>query len=474
MVRSLAWKILYANHRPSLGPDRWGELVARHGGPSDVKQLSLDDQVPLGPFLGVVEELASRIADEPEKGRRRIGRGLVDRWASMYQRLVEHLEARPVRTLEVATKEVIPWFFEDSSLTIARSGKEQATLELDPDLPAGFQAGIIEGFLAQVGVSASLVLDEDHLQVTWTSPAPERPHPMVVLAEATRARFLTATLVPILVGTALAFVDGTISGVRAGAALVAAAFLHLSANLLNDVFDHRRGVDEANLTPTPFSGGSRVIQRGLLGSRRVLALAITLGLVGAGTGGWLALQAGVEVLALGLLGIGLGYAYSADPLRLSHRGMGELVAGLVFGPLIAAGAYAVQRPLTGEALLVGIPVGLLMAGLLAVNEMPDARWDARTGKRTLVVRVGDRAPEAIGLLFTAGYASVIGLVIADIIAWPALGSLATLPLALHVVRGLHNAGDQPEQLVPFLAAAFWLHASTGLIVAAGIAAGGGI
>lgn len=472
-VRSLGWKILLANHRPSLGIETWESLLQAVDGPADVKALTVDATSPLEPFLEALQTIAGEIAEAPEEGLGRIARSFVDRWATMYGMLVDNLEGRPTRMLELAVDEIVPWFFADTDLTLERQADGEAGLHPDAGLPVAFQAGLIEGFLAQVGAEADVEAEADRLVVRWRVSEPDEPHPVRILAEATRARFLTATIVPVLVGTALAVVEGAWSPMRGAGALVAAAALHLSANLLNDVWDHRRGVDEANLTPTPFSGGSRVIQRGLLGSRGVLGLALGLASLGTGLGLWLAVDAGLGVFVLGLLGVAIGYAYSGDPIRLSHRGLGEAAAGLVFGPLIAAGAYAVQTGhLTGEALLVGVPVGTLMAGLLAVNELPDARWDERTGRRTLVVRMGDKAPLAIALALATAYASLVALVASGILGWPALVGVATLPLAGHVVQGVRSAGFDADELLPYQAAAFWLHATTGLLVCAGIAAGG--
>jgi 1,4-dihydroxy-2-naphthoate octaprenyltransferase len=447
--------------------------VARVDGPEDVKALALDDTAPLDSFLDALDAIAEEIADNADEGRRRIGRSFAERWASMYRTLVDHLEDRPRRMLTVASDEVVPWFFPEAELAVDEAGSGRAELRSAEQLPAGFQAGLVEGFLAQIGVPARVRVDGSTATVDWGDHEPDRPHPARVLAEATRFRYLTATIVPVVVGSALAFVDGSFSWTRGAGALVAAAVLHVSANLLNDVLDHRRGVDEANLTPTPFSGGSRVIQRGLLDSERVLGLASLMALVGFGLGLWLAATAGWPVLALGAIGVGLGYAYSADPIRLSHRGLGEVAVGVAFGPLMTGGAWAVQTgTLSAEALLVGVPLGAMMAGLLAVNELPDARWDERTGKHTLVVRTGDRAPWAIAGLFAFAYLSIAGLAVAGVLAWPVVVALATLPLAVHVVRGVRGTNWETGGLVAYQAAAFGLHASTGLLVAIGVALGG--
>jgi len=246
---------------------------------------------------------------------------------------------------------------------------------------------------------------------------------------AMRAPFVTASAVPVLVGTAAAYwAERAFEPLRLALALGGVVSLHLGANLANDYFDHLSGCDQANPEPTPYSGGSRVIQNRLISSGAIVAA--SLAFFAAGTACGLALNAmvpGNRVLYLGLAGLAGGLLYSAGPARLSYRGLGELVVFALFGPLAVAGAYLVQTGrLDGLAFAASVPCGLLVLAILLVNEVLDARWDAVAGKRTMVVRLGARRGY---WFFLAAYFGAYLWLAAGIVAgvFGIAGALALLP-----------------------------------------------
>ncbi len=470
-ARGLAWKLLYGNHRPELGPAAWDRIVDEVDGPEDIKALGVDETVPLAPFQQALVLLDEELSGPQGSRMEAIGSLFVDRWAAMYQTLTEHLQGQPERMLRVALTEVFCWFFPEASRPRFELNGHVAQVQIDAPLPDGFWAGWLRGFVEAVGADA-LVEErgQGRFLVSWVPSETEAPSRAHVLLEATRARMLPATVAPVLAGTALAAFQGAFEPVSFALALTGAVALHLAFNLLNDVLDHRRGVDEANLTPTPFSGGSRVIQRGWMGSDAMLGLAATLGLAGAGIGAWLVLASGWTVLALGALGVGVGYAYSGAPFRLTDRGLGELAAGTVFGPLLAAGAFAVQAgSVTGPALLVGVPLGVSMMGVLMVNELPDARWDARTGRGTLAVRWGDLAPWGAGLLLVAPHLALGALVALGAIPVGAALAFAMVPLALFLGHKVRQGGFEADRIAPVQGSVWVLHGTVGVLMAAGIA-----
>ena len=171
--------------------------------------------------------------------------------------------------------------------------------------------------------------------------------------------------------------------------VIGAAFVQLGLNVANDVFDTVQGADDANVTPTKFSGGSRVIQYGLVSLRQMAGLA-TVFYVLAGVIGLvlLATHGSTALLVIGLVGFIVSLGYTAPPLKFVYRGLGEIAVALGFGPMMLLGAYVVQTggALSWEPFVASIPVALLVALILYVNEIPDRRGDARAGKRTLPVR----------------------------------------------------------------------------------------
>ena len=199
----------------------------------------------------------------------------------------------------------------------------------------------------------------------------------------TRLPFLTATIVPVTLGILIATSRGQFDLVAALLTIIGACFVQLGLNVANDVFDTIQGADDANVTPTQFSGGSRVIQYGLVSLRQMAtlstlfyALAGVIGLV------LLATHGSTALLVIGVVGFIVSLGYTAPPLKFVYRGLGEIAVALGFGPLMLLGAYVVQTggALAWEPVVASIPVALLVALILYVNEIPDRRGDAHVGQ----------------------------------------------------------------------------------------------
>ncbi|MDD2713462.1 MAG: prenyltransferase [Simplicispira sp.] len=268
-----------------------------------------------------------------------------------------------------------------------------------------------------------------------------------------RPGFLLITAVACLIGMATAAAGGGgFSAPRALATLVLALLAHAAANMLNDHEDARNGADAANGQGIfPFTGGSRLVQQGVVQARDLRRLALALLLLVVPGGLWLALHSGVGVVLLGLVGVLLGWAYSAPPLALMSRGLGELAVALAWG-LIVVGADHVQR---GAFFLVpavaAVGYALLIANILIANGFPDARSDAQVGKRTLAVRLGPRAAAALYLaLAVLAHAWVAAMVWAGVLPAQALWALVAAPLSLAASAQLLRHGHQPECLRPAL------------------------
>jgi 1,4-dihydroxy-2-naphthoate octaprenyltransferase len=286
---------------------------------------------------------------------------------------------------------------------------------------------------------------------------------------ATRLPFLTATFVPVLLGIAVAAWTNGFSWWLALVTMIGGACIHLGLNVANDVFDTTSGADAANVNPTQFSGGSRVVHYGLLSLRTITLLSVAFYAVGIAIGVGLAAARGWDLLWLGVAGALLSLFYTAPPLKLVHRGLGEIVVLLGFGPIMTLGAYFVQaREYDLEPLLASIPVGILIALVLYVNEVPDRPADAAAEKRTLPVRLSKEA-------VVNGYAAAVALTFALIavfavagwIVRPAIIALAAAPLAVPVYRALHDHYEEPYTLMPAMAKNIQLHLTTGILLILG-------
>lgn len=289
----------------------------------------------------------------------------------------------------------------------------------------------------------------------------------------TRLPFLSATAVPVLLGIVVAARQGSFDPWLALLTLIGGALAHLGINVTNDVFDTLSGADEANVNPTQFSGGSRVAIYELVSVRQLAVLAAALLAAAAVIGLYLVVVTGsLELLWIGAIGILIGIFYTAPPVRLVHRGVGEIAVALGFGPVMVLGAYVVQTGrLSLEAAVASVPVAILVALILYVNEIPDRAGDAAVGKRTLPVRL---SPEVVRTIYIVAamlaFAVIVAGVVAGLMPWPTLVALAPLPLALRVHRGIGLHYDSPYTLMAVMGTNIMLHLAVGGLLLAGYAA----
>ena len=291
-------------------------------------------------------------------------------------------------------------------------------------------------------------------------------------AAATRPGFLTVAVIPVLLGLAAVGLQAPIDWPLALLTLLGAVAAHAGINVLNDVYDDRAGCDGINADRVfPYTGGSRMIQNGVLTAGDMTRFGwILMGLTAA-IGIVLSVHAGPGLLPIGLAGLLLGWAYSAPPLRLSGRGLGELTVGLGFGLLIPLGtAYVQLGRADALALWAGLPFAFLIALVLYINQFPDLAADSASGKRNWVVRLGPMTGRIGYPLLAAGayLALPLGVAVGGLPLY-ALAGLVALPLHLRATRLLWSAADRPAELRPAIEATLNGAMLQGVLVAAGIA-----
>jgi 1,4-dihydroxy-2-naphthoate octaprenyltransferase len=254
-------------------------------------------------------------------------------------------------------------------------------------------------------------------------------------------------------------------------ALLATALVHSGANVCNDYFDHTQGTDDINVSYIrPFSGGSRLIQDGVLSPRSVLRGGVALLGLGAAVGGVTAFVTNWVVVPVGLVGILAGFFYSAPPLRLASRGLGELTIGITFGVLATLGAWVTQtHHLSLVVLPASTPLALLIANVIVINEVPDIDADAATGKRTLVVRLGRRRGLSLHATLSLATLLAIGgfLVMGAVPPQAALGLLGAILGALAAYYSLVKGSLAHACALTAIA-----HALTGLLLSVGFVLAG--
>jgi 1,4-dihydroxy-2-naphthoate octaprenyltransferase len=257
---------------------------------------------------------------------------------------------------------------------------------------------------------------------------------------AARVRTLPAAVAPVLVGTALAGADGRFRPLAFVAALVGAMFIQVGTNLSNDYSDARRGADADDRL-----GPVRVTAGGLVPPRQVLAATWASFGVAVLAGVYLIAVAGWELLAVGAASILAGVLYTGGPRPYGYEGLGEVFVFLFFGIVAVAGSYFVQAGnLVWEAFVLAVPVGLLAAGILVVNNVRDLETDRRAGKRTLAVRLGRSRTRILyaAVVYAAFVTAPIPWLAGAASPWLLLTWLA-LPLAAGLVRTVRRHADGP-------------------------------
>jgi 1,4-dihydroxy-2-naphthoate octaprenyltransferase len=293
----------------------------------------------------------------------------------------------------------------------------------------------------------------------YVRPTPPRG-PLIL--RATQAPLLGAAFAPVLLGLAVAARVGVFDIVTAVITLVAASAVHVGLTA---------AAGDANRPLAKVSGGSEMLQNSPVTMRAIsvpafgcYGVAATLGVA------LLILRGSPALAAISALGVFIGVAYKLPPFKLVYRGLGEVFAAIVFGPVMLLGTYVIQSrgSLSIEAFLVSVPVALLAAAILFVNEIPDRAGDAHAGKRTLPVR-WSKAAVIGGFNVAAGgaFVTVAAGVGVGLLPVPALLVILAIPLAMRVHSGLDRFYDNPYLLMDTMSANIRLHLSVGLLLFGG-------
>ncbi len=283
---------------------------------------------------------------------------------------------------------------------------------------------------------------------------------------ATRPRVFTATYVPLGVAAVVALDQGVFELVPFVLALVGALCLQAGANLVNEYADYRRGADEFKV-----AGQGMTIKNQVLSPRHVLVGAVVTLLAGCIIGLVLLAHSGPTLLWIGLAGVIGAVAYTAGPFPLAYNGLGEIAAGVFFGPLMVLGAYYVMaRQLDIVPLLVSLPISFMVAAILHANNIRDIEADRAVNKRTLAVIFGLRAARAeYAFLVYGTYVLLVVLVLAGITPWTGMLAFVTLPEAHRLVQIVYASTD-PSLLHQAQGGTAKLHGRFGLLLVLGWAA----
>jgi len=298
----------------------------------------------------------------------------------------------------------------------------------------------------------------------------KKPNIAKLLFLETRPQFLILIPCVLAPGVAIAFTEGNFNGPHLLLALIGSLLVHASVNILNDYTDWVRGTDKL-VQRTPFSGGSGLIKAGALDLRTVLIEGLVM-LAIAGAIGWYFIRLYPVLLWFVLAGGLLTVLYT--PV-LTRTVITEIFPGIGLGMIPVIGAYIVMQPVGSVELppavwWLSIPPGILVSALLWINELPDVKADAATGRKHAVLLLGTKkAARGYALLLFSAYLGIIVPVVLRLLpVWSLIG-LMTIPVAVKAAVGAAKNHDQIESIIPALGQNVITVLSTPLLVAAGIA-----
>ncbi len=296
---------------------------------------------------------------------------------------------------------------------------------------------------------------------------------------AARPQTLPAAAAPVIVGMGLAGTQGVFAPVPALMAFIGAALIQIGTNFANDYYDAKKGADTDDR-----EGFTRVTQSGLIPASQVKqATILTFGLAIL-SGTYLVFVGGLPILAIGLVSVFCGWAYTGGPYPLGYHGLGDLFVFVFFGIVAVMGTFYVQAAavtsgtlpitippgtVTIEAFVASLPIAGLSTAILVVNNIRDRETDAQTGKNTLAVRLGYRASrlEYAGLLALGVFGPLWFWLQADGFGAVVLLPLVTLPYAIAVTRTVWTR-TEGAALNPALEATGKLLALYALLFAVGL------
>ena len=291
---------------------------------------------------------------------------------------------------------------------------------------------------------------------------PARPHGVRVWWLAARPATLLLSVIPVMVGTALAVAVKAAQLRLALAALLGAMAIQVGTNLVNDYADFQRGADNRGRL-----GPLRATQQGWATPRQVVTAAAVAFALATLFGGYIVWHGGWPLLLIGLLSIASGVAYTCGPWPLAYYGLGDIFVFIFFGLVAVCGTFYLQaKTLTSGSVIAAAAIGLLATAVIVVNNLRDRHTDAPAGKRTLAVRFGARFARA-------EYAALVALAYVLVTAvwlrgggWGWLLPLATLPWGFEAAQSIRRL--EGAALNPWLGRTARLTAAFGTLLTVGV------
>jgi 1,4-dihydroxy-2-naphthoate polyprenyltransferase len=251
---------------------------------------------------------------------------------------------------------------------------------------------------------------------------------------ATRPWSFTMSFISVAVGTLLAAEHGPVSWFWFALIAAGIIFFHAAANLINDYFDTRYGIDREDSPTAKYR--PQPLLSGMLTPRQLLTEVAVLLILTCAIGFTAAFVRSLHVLWIGIIGLATCIFYTAGPVKFKYKAFGEFAVFMMWGPLMIEGAYAVQQQtLSFKALYISIPFGVLVALVIFANNMRDVAYDARQNVKTISIMLGSRKSLMLfaGLIISA-YVYVLGMIITGVMSLWGLLIFLSVPKAVSLLK----------------------------------------
>ena len=246
----------------------------------------------------------------------------------------------------------------------------------------------------------------------------------------TRPHTLTASFIPVFVGSALSLQDVSLNYPLLIAMMTASMLIQIATNIFNEYYDYRRGLD----TKESVGIGGAIVREGV-SPQTVLFLALLLYFVSALLGAYICIQTTWWIAVIGVVSMAVGYLYTGGPYPIAYTPFGEFFAGLFMGVVIILISFYIHTGyITLQSFLISIPIAILIGAILMANNIRDLDQDKEKGRKTLAILVGkEMAIKVLAGMFIFSYLWIIFLVIVDYSPLLSLLAFISIPKAYQAV-----------------------------------------
>ncbi len=275
-----------------------------------------------------------------------------------------------------------------------------------------------------------------------------------------RPHTLTASFIPVGIGSVLALKSGGLDFRLFFAMLLACMIIQTATNMFNEYYDFRRGLDTKDSV-----GIGGAIVRDNIPPRTVLFLAIGLCGIAILLGIYICIQTNWWIACIGIISMAVGYFYTGGPIPIAYTPFGEIIAGFFMGTIILGISYYIQTNDIGVLqMLFSIPFALLIGAILLANNIRDLDGDKRNGRKTIAIYVGhDKAVQLLGMMLFIPILLVVCFILLQFISYWSFLTLLSIPKGMKAIQGFRGK-SQPIEMMPAMKATAQMTTQFGLLL----------